>query len=865
MKKKLPIILIGIILTILIIIGVLYITKKDNEKTLSERKEDVIPEIVLNDKGSPIFIDGSETKTKVSSESDVYKALNELKDLYGFTDAQREFNVISTSESMGFKFYKVNQKINNVAVYGKQLVLSVNDKDEILSITGNYYRDLKVNNRLNLTANEAEETLTEILSNQSIIIKESNKYVYIASEDEAYYVYIVTLFSEEGYIDYIINAEDGTIIDKVYKRDDVKLKDINDNEQDINLQLVDGEENLYHFYDDSRNIMIADVYGTPNNVGTQENINWINFIAYVISKEAEDVPFEVYKNEANEFTYKKALNSEEDHYKVKTAVSAMVNFSKTYDYYKNVLERNSYNDKGAQIIANIGLQYDLISFDKNNEHVNASWNGGKEAEFYFGSYNGVSFAAGLDIVAHEFTHAVTEYTSGLVYKDESGALNEAYSDIMGSLVEGDNFIIGEDVLEMRDMTNPNRFNDPAEKGGKYYFPDDTETYDNAWKEAMLKATEEAGSPLNDWTEWDNGGVHTNSSVPNHAAYLMYKNGAFKDKKEMAKVWYLSMNILTKTSNFEDCALAVLQAAKMQGLTEEKIKIIEDAFVKTKMLELDNTTVSGTVTDAESKEGIELALVTLISKKNIYINYSTQADEKGNYNFEKIPAGEYTIIFEKAKYKSTEKEISLEVDSKDKIDISLEKIDDSDTEASDIIFVLDISSSMTTSDPSDIRKQMIVNVIATLQDDASVALVTFARNAKVINNGLSYKQVNKKILMTDIFNIANDDGTTNNSGTNGRMGLSEALSLFNKNKDSRKYIVFFTDGEDTYDDGPSYDELIKNANDMNVRILTVGLNASGEINQTELKKLADATKGKYYFADDSSDLYGFDVSIFEELE
>ena len=120
-------------------------------------------------------------------------------------------------------------------------------------------------------------------------------------------------------------------------------------------------------------------------------------------------------------------------------------------------------------------------------------------------------------------------------------------------------------------------------------------------------------------------------------------------------------------------------------------------------------------------------------------------------------------------------------------------------------------------------------------------------------------------MTDVFNITNDDGTTSNSGTNGRMGLSEALSLFNKNKDSRKYIVFFTDGEDTYDDGPSYDELIKNANGMNVRILTVGLNASGKINQTELKKIANATNGKHFLANDSSDLYGFDVNIFEELE
>lgn len=869
MKRKYLIILISILMLIFSLLGISYIFKKQNKNiTFDEKKTNNISNIVLNEKGNPLFLSGEEIDIKVYNNDDTYKVLESLKEFYGIENSKNEFNILSVNDALNFKFYKLNQKINGITVYGKQLVLTVNEDNKLLSVTGNYYPDLKPLNKIILTEKEATETLVDTLNLQDNDIKNINKYVYI-NNDNAFYTYFLKVDNEDGSVDYIINAEDGKIIDKIHNVNRIsevfKANDIFGDEQSIPLEIDGNVNNLYHFYDEKRNIMIADIYGTPINLGNTENINWINSVAYIMALNAKDVPFRAYKNSNDELSYNAVINSEEDFNKVKNAVSAMANFIKTYDYYKGVLGRTSYNDNGAQIVANIGLQYDLFALGKNNDYENASWNGGDEAEFYFGSYKEFSFASALDIVAHEFTHAVTEYTSNLEYKNESGALNEAYSDIMASLIEGKNFTVAEEIYTLRDMANPNKFSNPAEKGGKYYFPDDTSTYNVKWQENILKLSEEAGNVLNDWKDWDHGGVHTNSNVPNHAAYLMYKNGAFSDKEEMAKVWYLSMFILTKTSNFEDCALAVIQAAKMQGLSEDKIKIIEDAFVKTKMLDLKYTTLEGKVTDAETKKGIELALVTLINKKNIYLNYSVQADESGNYKFEKVPDGDYTIVFEKAKYKSTEKEITLKTENKNEVSESLSKIDQSDVKASDIVFVLDISASMTDSDPSDIRKQMIVNIISSLDDETSVALVTFTKTAKTVNNGLSYKNLNKKILMTDVFNISNDDGMNVNSGTNGRMGLNEALLLFNKNKKSRKYIVFFTDGEDTYDDGPSYDELISKANAMDIRILSVGLNANGKINQTELSRLADATNGKYYLAKDSSDMYNFDANIFKELE
>ena len=124
-------------------------------------------------------------------------------------------------------------------------------------------------------------------------------------------------------------------------------------------------------------------------------------------------------------------------------------------------------------------------------------------------------AGGLDVLAHELTHGVTDFTSQLIYQNESGALNEAFSDIMGTAVEfyyqpaGTGFqkadyLIGEDVVTrnglpsgLRSMANPN----------SYGYPD----------HYSLRVTGPA----------DNGGVHTNSSIVNHAYYLAIEGGTHR--------------------------------------------------------------------------------------------------------------------------------------------------------------------------------------------------------------------------------------------------------------------------------------------------------------------------------------------------
>ena len=139
-------------------------------------------------------------------------------------------------------------------------------------------------------------------------------------------------------------------------------------------------------------------------------------------------------------------------------------------------------------------------------YSNAYWNGSQMA---YGDGDGVTFvelSGDLDVVAHELSHGVTEATSSLIYQYESGALNEAFSDIMGTSVEfyygTGNWTIGEDIMPnddgIRDMADPGSDGDPSDYDERYI-----------------------GTS-------DNGGVHWNSGIANHWYYLLVEGGQNAD-------------------------------------------------------------------------------------------------------------------------------------------------------------------------------------------------------------------------------------------------------------------------------------------------------------------------------------------------
>ena len=161
-------------------------------------------------------------------------------------------------------------------------------------------------------------------------------------------------------------------------------------------------------------------------------------------------------------------------------------------------------------------------------------------------------AGGLDVVAHELTHGVTDYSSRLVYQGEPGALNESFSDVMATAVEflfqpgKADYLAGEDVFTpggIRSLQNPQAFGDPDHYSIRY-----------------------TGSA-------DNGGVHHNSGIPNHAFYLAIEGGRHRlgatvqgvggaHRDQIEKIFYRAFtSFLAPSATFSQARAATLQAAR----------------------------------------------------------------------------------------------------------------------------------------------------------------------------------------------------------------------------------------------------------------------------------------------------------------
>jgi hypothetical protein len=222
--------------------------------------------------------------------------------------------------------------------------------------------------------------------------------------------------------------------------------------------------------------------------------------------------------------------------------AAYRNSGLTYDFYKQVLGRNSIDGKGMDLVSTIrfcvrGYPCPL---------PNASWTG---TQTIYGS----RYAYQLDVVAHEMTHGLTEFTSHLYYYAQSGAINESMSDVFGRFVEltahpqhgpkrwriADGLPDARDGI--RDMRDPALFRQPDRMTSNFY---------------TVGAT-------------DYLGVHTNSGVGNKAAYLITDGDTFNGQtvqgigiRKAAKIYYeVQRNFLTSGSDYADLAVVLPEACR----------------------------------------------------------------------------------------------------------------------------------------------------------------------------------------------------------------------------------------------------------------------------------------------------------------
>ena len=219
----------------------------------------------------------------------------------------------------------------------------------------------------------------------------------------------------------------------------------------------------------------------------------------------------------------------------------------TWTYFSKVHARDSIDGKGLALDASVHYRRD---------YNNAFWNG---RQMVFGDGDGRifgRFTRSLDVIGHELTHGVTQYEAGLEYQGQSGALNEHMSDVFGSLVK--QYSLGQTAKQADWLVGEGLWA-PGVKGKALR---SMKAPGTAYDDPRI-GRDPQPAHMDDYVDTadDNGGVHLNSGIPNHAFYLAAVGFAGKAWVKAGKVWYRALTeMLRRDADFMVAAAATVEAA-----------------------------------------------------------------------------------------------------------------------------------------------------------------------------------------------------------------------------------------------------------------------------------------------------------------
>ena len=237
----------------------------------------------------------------------------------------------------------------------------------------------------------------------------------------------------------------------------------------------------------------------------------------------------------------------------------------TFDFFANVFGRNSIDNRGLRIDSTVhfGTQFD-----------NAMWTG---HQLVYGDGDGRlfnRFTSSLDVIGHELTHGVTQYTAALGYTGQNGALNEHLSDAFGIMVK--QYKLGQSVTESDWLIGASLLTPGVHGRAIRSMAAPGTAYDDP-----ILGRDPQPAHMRDYvdTPSDNGGVHLNSGIPNHAFYLAAITLGGRTWEVLGRVWYATLTTrLRPDADFGDFVRATVDiAGELYGNGGRVQRIVADAW------------------------------------------------------------------------------------------------------------------------------------------------------------------------------------------------------------------------------------------------------------------------------------------------
>lgn len=537
----------------------------------------------LNEEALPSYIEGkiAVSGKNMSPEEMAVLYVEEARPLMKIQSDEIGFQPVSVErDELGMIHVRLQQTYRNIPVYGAEI--AVHGTEEGFDfLNGRYIASAEVQAIEPSIAMEKATSIIradipgwqEISADQRLFIpgkQEKTELVLLKKESGAFYlVYHATVYPNIGERwEYFVDATNGTILEKypsLCKFHGFGKKFNGTCRHDHGLATQEEE-----IFDGKAQAVARDLLNVNRQINTYQVGNSFYLIdasrdmfsnQSVLPNDPDGVIWTIdafNTSPANStFRYDHVTSSNNTWINSPAGVSSHYNGGKAFEYFRIVHNRNSIDGNKGNIISFIN-----VADEDGSSMGNAFWNG---AAMFYGNGDGAFFplARGLDVAGHEMSHGVIQNTANLVYQGESGALNESFADIFGAMIDRDDWLIGEDVVKtaafpsgaLRSMSDPHNgaaFND----------------FGRGWQPKHYSERYKGNE--------DNGGVHINSGIPNHAFFL-FATAVGKDKAE--RIFYRALaQYLTKSSQFTDCRVAVVKAASdIHGANSPEVTAARKAF------------------------------------------------------------------------------------------------------------------------------------------------------------------------------------------------------------------------------------------------------------------------------------------------
>jgi Zn-dependent metalloprotease len=475
--------------------------------------------------GIPDFIAGRNAATALPYTPSAVERGNPAAIARGFLDENRVlFKLTSVSDQLdllrvepdaqlGYTHVRMAQLHNRVPVFGKQLVVHLDAQENIVAVNGQFAPSLNVVTQPTIAPEDAERIALQDLTSEQLTDAERARVVVELLRDKTRLMIYVDEFGKATLTWHI-------------------------------AILTDSPLGQWYYFVNARRPAVTHRFDAVNNGKVRRTYtadNRATIPGRLVIEEGERA-----RNDA-------------------IAQAAHDNAGKVYDYFFATFRRDGVDGRGSPMVSTVHYGNDP------EDAENAAWIGERQQMIYGdGGRIFKPLAYSLDVVAHEFTHGITDATANLIYQGQSGALNESYSDVFSALIDRANWTVGEEVVKsppfptrvLRSLEDPGLSGkyDPRNPLGGVGQPGHMREY------ARLPISRRA----------DNGGVHINSGIPNRAAFLVAQA---LSREKMEQIYYRTLTqYLTPDADFSAAARATIRAAQeLYGATEANA--VRDAFAQ----------------------------------------------------------------------------------------------------------------------------------------------------------------------------------------------------------------------------------------------------------------------------------------------